>query len=254
MFDVNPIVALGASLVLVAMAVGVSTFLRLGIGRSIVWASMRAAVQLTAVGVLLALLLDAAWEVWLAPFWIVAMVALSAVVVSRRAGTASVIPATLLAIGVPTALSLAVVFGFGVLPLGPIEMIVIAGITIGNTLPATVAAVDQVLTRLTTDRLQVEGLLALGFNSRQAGRYVVQESTRVALLPQIERTKVVGLIALPGAMTGLLLAGVDPLDAVVIQIVVMYLVLGSVALSATLIAVVTVSKAFTADQRLKAEI
>lgn len=252
MLDVNPIVVLSASLVLVAVAVGVSVYLRLGIERSIVWASIRAAAQLTAIGVLLAFVLDSVWEAWLAPLWIIAMVGIAAFVVSRRAGTASVIPAALLAVGGSTALSLAVVFGFGVLPRGPIEMIVIAGITIGNTLPATVVAVDQVSTKMTSDRAQVEGLLALGFNARQAARYVVRESSRVALLPQVERTKIVGLVALPGAMTGLLLAGVDPIDAVIIQLVVMYLVLGSVAVSATLIAVVTASRAFTPDQRLQA--
>ena len=61
-------------------------------------------------------------------------------------------------------------------------------------------------------------------------------TARTASIPQTERTKVVGLIALPGAMTGLLLAGVDPIDAVLIQAAVMFLVLGSVA---TTVAVVT---------------
>jgi putative ABC transport system permease protein len=118
-------------------------------------------------------------------------------------------------------------------------------------MPATIVAADQVQTQMTKERIQVEGLLALGFTAKQAARYIVRESTRVALLPQIERTKVVGLVALPGAMTGLLLAGVDPIDAVVLQLVVMYLVLGSVAVSTTVVAVVTASNSFTPDQRLK---
>lgn len=251
MLDVNLIVVLGASLVLVAISVGVSLYLRLGVEKSMIWSSARAAVQLTGVGLLLSLLVGSAWERLLAPIWIVSMVAIAAYVVGRRAGTASVIPAALLSIGGSTAISLAVVFGLGVLPAEPIAVIVIAGITIGNALPATVVAADQVVTRMTDDRTEVEGLLALGFSSRQAARYVVRESARVALLPQIERTKIVGLVALPGAMTGLLLAGVEPIDAVVIQLIVMYLVLGSVAVSATVVAVVTASKAFTADQRLR---
>lgn len=252
--DVNLLVVLGASLVLVATAVGISMYLRLGVGKSILWASVRAAAQLTAVGVLLMLVLDSSWEYLLAPIWIIAMVGIAAFVVSRRARTASVVPAALLAVGGSTIVALAVVFGFGVLPLEPVEMIVIAGITIGNALPATVVAVDQVVTKMTTERAQVEGLLALGFNASQAARVVVRDSARVALLPQIERTKIVGLVALPGAMTGLLLAGVEPIDAVTIQLVVMYLVLGSVAVSATLVAVVTASRAFTPDQRLKESI
>ena len=252
--EVNLLFVVAASLTLVAIAVAVSMYLRLGIEKSIIWASVRAAVQLTAVGLLLTALLGTRWEHLLAPLWILVMIAIAGSVVARRSGSTDIVPAALLAIGGTTAISLAVVFGFGVLPAEPIQLIVIAGITIGNTMPATVVAADQVHTQMTKERVQVEGLLALGFTSAQAARYIVRDSTRVALLPQIERTKVVGLVAPPGAMTGLLIAGVDPIDAVVLQLVVMYLVLGSVAVSTTVVAVVTASNSFTSDQRLKATV
>lgn len=251
MIDLNPIVVLAASLVLVAIAVAISVFLRLGFARSIIWASARAAVQLTAVGFLLAFVLEARWDRALAVVWILAMVGIAAFVVARRAKSPRVFPAAALAIGFATVIALGVVFGTGVLPAEPIQLIVISGITIGNALTATVVSADQVNTKLTTDRTQVEGLLSLGFSARHAARFVVREATRVALLPHIERTKVVGIVALPGAMTGLLLAGVSPVDAVTIQLVVMYLVLGTVAVSATIVALVTASLAFTPDQRLK---
>lgn len=73
----------------------------------------------------------------------------------------------------------------------------------------------------------------------------------MSLIPQIERTKVVGLIALPGAFTGLLIAGMDPFEAALIQLVVMYLVLGSVAVSSAVVALVSARDAFTPDQRLR---
>ena len=79
---------------------------------------------------------------------------------------------------------------------------------------------------------------------------MVHDVARLALVPQIERTKVVGLIALPGAMTGLLLAGVDPIDAVLIQLVVMFLVLGAVALSVIIVTMAMTRKALTPDLRL----
>ena len=251
MLEVNLIVVIAASLVLVGIAVGVSMYLRLGIEKSIIWASIRAAVQLTAVGLLLTVIIGSQWEYLLAPLWIVDMVGIAGFVVAQRSGSTDIVPAAVLAIGGTTAISLLVVFGFGVLTAEPVQLIVIAGITIGNTMPATVVAADLVQTQMTKERIQVEGLLALGFTARQGSRYVVREATRVALLPQIERSKVVGLVALPGAMTGLLLAGVDPIDAVVIQLVVMYLVLGSVAISTTVVAAVTAEKSFTPDQRLK---
>lgn len=249
--EVNLIVVVGASLTLVAIAVGVSVYLRLGIEKSILWASLRAALQLTAAGLLLTLLVDSKWERILAPVWIVAMVAIAGYVVAKRSGSTDIVPAAVLAIGGTTAISLLVVFGFGVLPADPIQLIVIAGITIGNTMPATVVAADLVQSQMSKDRTQVEGLLSLGFTASQASKFVVREAARVSLVPQIERTKVVGIVALPGAMTGLLLAGVDPIDAVFLQLIVMYLVLGSVAVSTTVVAVVTAAKSFTPDQRLK---
>ena len=249
--EANPLLVLAASLILVVAAVGISAWLGLGVERSIAWASVRAAVQLVAVGVLLSLVVDTDWEALLAPVWIIAMVAIASSVVGRRAGRRGVVLPAALAIGSATALSLAIVFGLGVLPPDPIQMIVIAGITIGNALPATVLAADQVRTQLTDGRPVVEGMLALGIDARRSTRYIVSESTRVSLIPQIERTKVVGLIALPGAFTGLLIAGVEPLEAAIIQLVVMYLVLGSVAVSSAVVALASTRNAFTPDQRLR---
>lgn len=249
--DLNPIVVLAASLVLVALAIGVSMWLRLGVERSIGIASARAALQLILVGVLLTVVIDSGWEQWLAPLWIIAMVGIATFVVTRRAGTNSVAMPAALAIGASTAMALAVVFGLGVLPAEPIQMIVIAGITIGNVMPATVVSADQIRRQLTDGRSVIEGMLALGIDARRSARYLVAEAVRVSLIPQIERTKVVGLIALPGAFTGLLIAGVPPLDAAVVQLVVMYLVLGSVAISTATVAAVTARSAFTPDQRLE---
>ena len=59
-----------------------------------------------------------------------------------------------------------------------------------------------------------------------------------------------GIVILPGTMTGLILAGVDPADAVRVQLVVMYLILGSVAASATVIALGVRRRLFTSDHRL----
>ena len=73
---------------------------------------------------------------------------------------------------------------------------------------------------------------------------------RTTLIPQIETTKAVGLVVLPGAMTGLILAGVSPLNAVLVQAAVMYLVLGSVATTTTVVALGVQRRLFTRDHRL----
>lgn len=225
-----------ASLVLVGVAIGLSVLLGFGIERSIAWAAARAIVQLLAVGFLFVAIFESTSAQLLAWVWVGAMVTIAAWVVQRRAqGVPNVLTTALAAVAAATLLVLAVIFGLGVLELEPISLVVIAGISIGNTVPSAVLAADRTTSFFRDNRGQVETLLALGFSRRMTTRFVGAMTARTALIPQIERTKVVGLIALPGAMTGLLLAGVDPIDAVLIQIAVMFLVLGSVATTVTIV-------------------
>ena len=67
---------------------------------------------------------------------------------------------------------------------------------------------------------------------------------------QIETTKAVGLVFLPGAMTGLILAGVEPDDAVRVQAAIMFLILGAVAINVVVIGTGVTRRLFTPDHRL----
>ena len=231
-FGLSAIPVVLASLVLVAIAVAISLRLRVGVERSIVWAAIRATVQLIAVGLLFRVIFESSLaELW-AWLWVAAMTAVSVVVILRRAPRVPGItwPAISAVTGAAV-LSVIVIFGFGVLELEPVRLVVVVGITLGNAMPSAVGGVAQTVALVKSRPGEVEALLALGMKRPHVVRYVAPQSARLALVPHIERTKVVGLIALPGAMTGLLLAGVDPLDAVVLQLLVMLIVLGAVAVS-----------------------
>ena len=89
-------------------------------------------------------------------------------------------------------------------------------------------------------------------SAAQAARPHSRRAVRAALTPQIETTKTVGIIALPGAMTGLILAGVEPAAAVRVQLVVMYLILASVTTTTTVVSLALVRRMFTSDDRLRA--
>ena len=78
----------------------------------------------------------------------------------------------------------------------------------------------------------------------------MRAAVRTALIPRIETTKAVGLVFLPGAMTGLILAGTPPLVAVKVQAAVMYLVLGSAATTTVVVSLGVQRRLFTPDQRL----
>jgi len=242
-----------ASLTMIVIVLAISRWQRLALEKSILWAGARATVQLLAVGVFFVIIFESSLADLWAWLWVGGMVVISAWVVVRRAPEVpgiGVIGFT--AIGATVAVALAVVFGLQILDLEPVSVVVIAGIVIGNTMPSVVQGADAMCARLRDGRGQVEAMLALGLDGPDALQPLVADVVRTALIPQIERTKVVGLIALPGAMTGLLLAGTDPLDAVIIQLVVMFLVLGAVAISVAVVALAISRRALTPDLRIAA--
>lgn len=240
-----------ASFALVALVLALSLWRGLGLERDVLWASARAAGQLLLVGLLFTAIFESDLAMLWAWLWVIGMVAISARVVVRRAKSVpNLLPTSIAAMTATTAVVLLVMFGFQILEFGAVELVVIAGITIGNTMPSVVLGANRMVETLRENTGQFEALLALGFANDQATLHFEQTVIRSALIPQIERTKVVGLIALPGAMTGLLLAGVDPIDAVVLQLAVMFLVLGAVATSVVIVSRTIARRALTPDLRV----
>lgn len=240
-----------ASSTLIAIAVVLSLWKRLDVERSLLGASIRAAVQLLAVGAVFSLIFESSLAVVWAWVWSVGMTVISAEIVNRRTpNVPSVRLAAYLSLGGALAVSLGIIFGLGVFEFEPVTLVVLAGITLGNTLPSAVLAVNTSAKAYIDDPGRIEGALALGLDINEVNRLVVPEAIRTALIPQIERTKVVGLIALPGAMTGMLLAGANAVDAVLVQVVIMYLTLGSVAIVVVVVVTAIGVNAFTTDSRL----
>ncbi|MGQ0616924.1 MAG: ABC transporter permease [Acidimicrobiia bacterium] len=239
------------SLVLIVLAVGLSRRRRLGLEGSLLWAAARAVVQLSAVGVVLAFILGAGRSTAYAWAWVALMVGVAAVTVRLRAPEVpSVLGLATAALGLAVTVTLAVAFGLGVFPLQSRAILPLAGMIIGNSMAATVVAARRIVAELSDKRDEVEARLALGCAGPEAARPYVRAALRTALLPQIETTKVLGLIALPGMMTGLILAGVDPADAVRVQAAIMFLILGSVATTTTVMALGLIRRLFTPDHRL----
>ncbi len=240
-----------SSLTLIVVVLFVSRWKKLELESSVLWATLRAAVQLIAVGLVFTTILTSELAMLWAWLWLLAMVLVASVVIARRAQhVPKLFGHGLIALTATTALVIATVFGLSILELTPVALIVIAGITIGNTMPAVVLGTNRMAETLKDGSGQVEALLALGMSGEDSTVALERRVLASALTPQIERTKVVGIIALPGAMTGLLLAGTEPIDAVIIQLVVMFLVLGSVAVSVVVMTRAVARKALTDDLRI----
>lgn len=240
-----------ASLALVAVAVAISWRLRLGLGPSMVGAAARALVQLVVVGAALGLVIGPDQPLVWSWLWVAGIVLIAAWVVRRRAPELPGVFGLALAANVVTgAVAVLLVFGTGVFPLEGRTLIPVMGMTIGNALTATVVAATLMVREVGERRADIEARLALGRPWPEAARPVVRDVLRTAIGPQVERTRNVGTVFLPGAMVGLILAGVEPLDAVLVQGALMYVILGAVATSTAVVALGATRRLFTRDHRL----
>jgi putative ABC transport system permease protein len=242
---------LGLSLILVAVAVGLSFWQGLRLERDMLWATGRALVQLLAVGYVLKYIVEPDTPIIWAWVWVVLMLLVASFTARRRAPEVpGIMSLTLGATAASAALSLFVVFGLGIYPVVGRAVVPIAGMMIGNSIGSIVVASRRILGELADRRPEVEARLALGQPWQDASKPFVRSALRTALTSQIESTKAVGLVFLPGAMTGLILAGADPVDAVLVQAAIMYLILGCVATNVVLIGLGLTRKLFTPDHRL----
>ena len=112
----------------------------------------------------------------------------------------------------------------------PQYAIPLLGMILGNTLNGISLGLDRFGSELETRREQVESLLALGATRWEAARLPVRDAIRTGMIPILNAMTVAGLVSLPGMMTGQLLAGVEPVQAVKYQIVILFLIASGTAL------------------------
>lgn len=118
----------------------------------------------------------------------------------------------------------------------PDYFIPIAGMVIGNSMNALAISLERLFSDLRTRREEVEMRLSLGATPSEASREMVRTAIRSGMIPSINSMMGVGLVFIPGMMTGQILSGMDPAHAVRYQIVVMLMLVASTAL-ASIIAV-----------------
>lgn len=232
--------AVGASLV--AFDALLSVLLRLNLHRQVLWAAGRMVVQLIAVGYLLRLVFSLHHP--LATLGIVTiMAAIAAREIAARPERKFKGAAGLALSGGAVAIATVVTVGLALLTAirphpwyDPRYAISLVGIVLGSVLNAGSLSLDTLTGGVARQRNAIEAQLALGAGFAEATAPLRREAIRRGLLPIINQMSAAGVITLPGIMTGQILAGLDPVEAVKYQILLMFLLAGASGLSAFLMA------------------
>ncbi|GLY64760.1 ABC transporter permease [Amycolatopsis taiwanensis] len=221
-----------ASLVLVAVAAAIAYRQRLRLTRDLIVAAVRAGIQLVAVGAVLLVVFQHAGLPG-AFGWVALMIVIAGQVAGRRgAGLPHARGTATAGVAAGSVITLGTLVALGVISSESRVVVPIGGMIVSGAMQATGLALRRLREDAQSARPAIEARLSLGLSARAAFLPHQRSALRTALLPAVDSTKVVGLISLPGAMTGLILAAVDPLTAIRYQIVVMYMLLAATALAA----------------------
>lgn len=240
---------------LLLMSIGLAHILRAGQGRDIFWSGLRMFVQLMIVGYLLHLVfaIESALPVLLI---LVVMTGFAVQTIGARVETK--MPNFYRVVGA------AILFGCGgmtfffcTLVIGlepwydPRYLIPLAGMVIGNSMTGASLAAERLAAEFRERREEIETALCLGSSVKLAAEPAVSSAFRAALIPSVNAMAAMGLVFLPGMMTGQILSGTEPLIAVKYQIAIMCVITGSVALTTFMILRFGYRSYFTAYQSLR---
>jgi putative ABC transport system permease protein len=125
-----------------------------------------------------------------------------------------------------------------------------AGMVIGNSMSALAISIERLFSQMRQQRELAEMKLCLGANYKEASRDIFKGAVKAGMIPSINAMMGVGLVFIPGMMSGQILAGADPLIAIRYQIVVMFMLVGSTAMSTIIVTLIIRRRCFGKSEEL----
>ncbi len=224
---------------LVVIAVGLSFITRIQLEKDLAIGAIRTFVQLIAVGYILNVVFSIEkWYAVVPVLLVMVAVAIHTIIGRQRQKFKNIIPIITFSLmaGTGFTLFIVIVVIINVEPwYTPQYIIPIMGMILGNSMNGVALAAERLSSEIRGKRALIEARLSLGATSRDAVSDIVASAVRAAMIPTINSLMTVGIVSLPGMMTGQILSGTDPIIAVKYQIVVMYMIAASVMISSVLI-------------------
>ena len=240
-----------ASVALLAIAAAISFWRDADLERDIGIALVRSFLQLTAIGFVIQAIFDAD-TLFLVGALLVVMVVFGAFTARARARKVpGALGPLLVALALAGGSTLGLIVALGIFPAEPRYLVPVGGMVIGNAMTAAAVALNRLGDEVADSRARIEATLALGATARDAAAPIVRRSLRSGMITLVDSTKTTGLIFFPGTMVGMLLEGADPTDAVRLQLILLYVLLGSVAIAGLVATQLAYRNFFTPAQQLR---
>jgi len=227
--------SLSLTLIFVLIPLVLSKTFKLGLEKDTVIATIRSIIQLLAVGYILKFVFDAGSPIYI--FLMVALMILAATLNARKKGKGIKgitwkIVFTLVTVEIVTQ---GVLLGFGIVPTTAQYIIPISGMLIGNSMVLSILFLNRFTAEITSHQNEIELILSLGGTPKQAIHRQLINAIKASMIPTIESQKTIGLVQLPGMMSGQIIGGADPIQAVQFQLLIIFALLTTATLSSIMI-------------------
>lgn len=239
------------TLILLAIVIIISIIKRIGIGREFSYAIAKGGGQLFIIALFLTVLFD--FEKWYILIWLLigTMILIGGYTSAKRAThMPKAYQVTTPAILSGATLALTILAVSRAMPLQPQFIVPLAGMAFGNSMAICSLSMERLIREVQLNKNAIETALSLGASAKQAIEEYESFSVKAALIPTIDRLKTLGIIFIPGAMAGLLIAGTDPLVAAEYQIIVYLMIVGGGIITALLASILSRKKIFTDAEQL----
>ncbi|KAB2839600.1 iron export ABC transporter permease subunit FetB [bacterium] len=240
------------SLGLIVVVLFVSLAERLKLEAELGWAALRGFLQLTLVGFAL---------VWVFSFEnlgiilgvLAGMTLLAGFIAQKRGeGIPRVFPIVSFSLAVSLSLTLSLLVLGRSIEAQARFLIPLGGMILGNSMNGAGLTLNRLKAEMELRRPEVLVRLSLGASARQSVQGILKEVLRASLIPAIDTMKALGVIFMPGMMAGLIIAGESPLLAVRYQIIVMFMLMASAALTNLLVLLMGYRQFFNRRDQLRA--
>ncbi len=224
---------------------------------SLYWATIRMVVQLLFMGVWLSWVFHADNPVWVVLIGAIMLMAAGYEIAKRQQYRFKKWYSFLIGLLSLSLISLVLLVGVLVLIIQPSPwyqpqyLIPLLGMLLGNSMTAIGLGLDTLTRNAIQLRHKIEAQLALGKTAKESMQFIKEQSLHAAMIPVINMLVAAGIISLPGMMTGQILAGADPAEAVKYQIMVMLLIATSTGAGTLLAVQLACRRLFDERQRLQ---
>jgi len=237
------------SLLFILLAAIASFFYRLGMERDLLIGTLRTFVQLALVGYVLQFVFDLEHPILILLLYLWMLFWAAQAIHSRvDESEVSILGPTFVSMAVTFTLITSMVTSLVVQVepwYRPQYFIPLGGMIAGNAMNAISLSLERLLSSLRRQRAEVELILSLGGTWQEASRRLRREAIKAGMIPSVNAMMTVGLVSLPGMMSGQILAGVDPAQAIRYQILVMLMLVGATALGTLLVINLILRRCFT---------